>query len=323
MDPVEALTPLPVAAPAALSAVPVVVLPECAPSTTTASSSSSSTAPASTSSSPSASTLQQQFSAFAFARVPSSARSRALAWTIMQLSHRSTGDSIAGQVRQIALSKLKQAHSVEEEWAALVRETAAAVGVDAADHFVVESKLLLAPPGKGQQPVHWDTPRHPSAALRYSCILYCSNGCSSTALPRFPNNDTLNFSLDPAALRPVAHLLDAHSYESLPVSAGDLVFFRTSTPHYGVRNTMPQGNRVVLFGLLSPVSTPGQDAVQVFPWLWTGLAFGWDSFEFARAMVEGREHKPLTRIQADEGAVAAQATVDCLKKWDLFELYHS
>jgi hypothetical protein len=323
VDPVEALTPLPAAAPAALSALPVAVLPESAPSTTTASASSSFTASAPSSSSPSSSSLQQQFSVFGFARVPSSARSRALAWTIMQQSHRSTGDSIAGQVRQIALSKLKQAHSMEEEWTAVVQETAAAVGVDSAEHFVVESKLLLAPPGKGHQPVHWDTARHPSAALRYSCILYCSSGCSSTALPRFPNNDILNFSLDPAALQPVAHLLDAHSYESLPVSAGDLVFFRTSTPHYGVRNTMPQGNRVVLFGMLSPVSTPGQDAVQVFPWLWTGLAFGWDSFEFALSMVEGREHKPLPRILADEGVVAAQATIECLKKWGMFEAYHS
>jgi hypothetical protein len=189
--------------------------------------------------------------------------------------------------------------------------------------FVVDSKLLLAPPGKGQQAVHWDTARHPASSSQYSCILYCSNGCFSTALPRFPANDALNFSMDPAAMRPVAHLLNVENYESLPVSAGELVFFRASTPHFGVRNTMPQGNRVVLFSMLSADSKPGQDELQVFPWLYIGYAFGFDSCEFAQALVDGKEHKPLVCIKGDETPEAYEATVACLKKWGLFEMYHS
>jgi hypothetical protein len=219
--------------------------------------------------------------------------------------------------------KVELARRIQEDWTELVKQTASSVGVDAAEMFVVDSKLLLSPPGKGQQAVHWDTARTPASASLYSCILYCSNGCSSTALPRFPINDAFNFSTDPAAMRPVAHLLKATNYESLPVSAGDLVFFRSSTPHFGVRNTMPQGNRVVLFSMLSANSQTGQDALQVFPWLYMGSAFGFESIEFAQELVESREHKPLVYIKGDESAAAYEATVACLKKWNLFEKYNS
>ncbi len=243
----------------------------------------------------------------------------------MQLSHRSSGESIAGQVRQLSLSKMKAetVQSLEEEWIALVKETAFTSGIESEHMFVVDTKLLLAPPGKGHQPVHWDTLRHRTSAMRYSCILYCSSGCLSTALPRFVVDPILNFSTDPTEMRSVVHLLSADNYESLPVAAGDLVFFRTSISHFGVCNTMPQGNRIVLFGILSPFPSTGQDATQVFPWLYIGYAFGWQSWEFAQSLVEGREHKPLQRLQADETREAYEATVACLRAWDLFEAYHS
>ncbi len=319
-DPVVELTP--VAAASAAS-----VLPECAPSAAAPTSSSFSSSSSSCASSSSASSvptvLQQHFYDYGFARVPASDRSRALAWSIMQLSHRSSGESIAGQVRQLALSKMKTeaARSIEEEWTALVKETALASGIEGDHMFVVDSKLLLAPPGKGHQPVHWDTLRHRISVTRYSCILYCSSGCSSTALPLFTVNEDFNFSTDPAAMRSVANLLAAQNYESLPVAAGDIVFFRMSTPHFGVRNTMPQGNRVVLFSILSPFPAAGQDATQVFPWLYIGQAYGWQSREFAQSLVEGKEHKPLQRLQVDETREAYEATVACLRKWNLLEVY--
>ncbi len=319
VDSVVELTPAVAASAAAAAAAAV---PECAPSTIAPAPSSSS----SSSSSSAALTAQQQhFRDYGFVRVPSSARSRALAWSVMQLSHRSSGESIAGQVRQLALSKMKveTVHSVEEEWIALVKETALACGIESENMFVVDTKLLLAPPGKGHQPVHWDTLRHRTSAMRYSCILYCSSGCLSTALPRFVVDPMLNFSNDPTEMRSVAHLLSADNYESLPVAAGDLVIFRTSISHFGVRNTMPQGNRVVLFGILSPIPSTGQDAIQVFPWLYTGYAFGWQSREYAQSLVENREHKPLQRLRADETREAYEAAVACLRAWNLFEAYHS
>jgi hypothetical protein len=123
-------------------------------------------------------------------------------------------------------------------------------------------------------------------------------------------------------MQSVAPLLDRDQYESLAASAGDIIFFRQSTPHYGVQNTLPQGNRVMLFGILSASDAPGQDELQVFPWLYIGAAFGRNSFEFARSLVEGRMHKPLVRIAGDEGSAARDSAIACLKKWNLLDAYN-
>lgn len=143
----------------------------------------------------------------------------------------------------------------------------------------------------------------------------------STACPLFPTNEALSFSADPAEMRSVAHLLEESNYKSVPVYPGDIIFFRQSTPHFGVANTMQQGNRVMLFSVLSPTAEQGQDAFQVFPWLYHGKAFGYDSFEFAKALVEGRAHDPVIRIGRDEGAARAEEARKCLRAWDLLEQY--
>src|SRR5690606_17259122 len=121
------------------------------------------------------------------------------------------------------------------------------------------------------------------------------NGSSSTALPTFPANDALSFSSSPSEMQSVAHLLKPQLYESRPVFPGQLILFRQSTPHYGVRSSGENGQRLVLFSVLSPSSKPAQDALQVYPWPYIGAAFGWNSREFARALVENKAHKPLDR----------------------------
>jgi len=268
---------------------------------------------------------QQRFHAFGYARMSSTARSRALAWRLLQVSHRSNSNStIAGNVKQLELDKLKETRELQDEWIAVVRETAAAVGISGVDRlFVVDSKLLIAAPKHGQQPVHFDCARERSAGDRHSFILICSNGCYSTALPRFPANDALSFSHTEEDMQREAHLLHESHYESLPATAGDIILFRQSTPHFGVQNAMPQGNRVVLFGMLSPSNAPGQDAEQVFPWLFVGAAFGWKSKKFATALVEGRQHQPVRRISQDSGETAGNLAYECLRRWNLFDLYSS
>jgi hypothetical protein len=235
----------------------------------------------------------------------------------MQLSQRARGESIAGHVKQISLTDPR----LLAEWSAVARETASAVGTDSPE-FLVDAKLLIAGPSRGLQSVHWDTARAREAHPQLACILVCSSGASSTALPTFTTNDDLSFSSDPAAMRQVAHLLQPEHYSSSPAQPGDAVVFRLSTPHFGVANTMPQGNRVVLFGLLSSSSLPGQDALQVFPWLYTRLAFGASSLEFARSLVDGRAHSPLRRLLGDEGATSRDAAEACLRAWNLFDAYH-
>jgi hypothetical protein len=264
----------------------------------------------------SAPTLSEQFRVFGHARAPPSPRSARLAWQAMQLSQRARGEPIAGQVKQLPLTD----QQLLAEWGAVARETAAAVGV-ASPEFLVDAKLLLAAPSRGLQSVHWDTARTREAHAQLACILVCSSGASSTALPTFPTNDDLSFSTDPAAMRRVAHLLQPQHYASSPAQPGEVIVFRLSTPHFGVANSMPQGNRVVLFGLLSSTSQPGQDALQVFPWLYTRYAFGCSSLEFARSLVEGRAHSPLQRLQGDEGAASREEAEACLRAWSLFDEY--
>jgi hypothetical protein len=249
-----------------------------------------------------------------------------LAWQVGRLSRRVPGVEISGKVRQVELSSIADFASPRAQWDTLVREAAASVGVSVDGLYVVDQKLLVAPPNPKQglnQPVHWDCPRDAAAASKFSCLLFCSTGSFSTALPRFDANATLSFSDDPAEMRSVAHLLHPQEYESVPVFPGDMVFFRQSTPHYGVKNSCPQGDRVVLFSILSPSTAPGQDEQQVMPWLFIGSAFGWDSKEFAQALVDNKAHSPVERISKDEGRKARNSSIRCLRRWNLLDSYTS
>ena len=265
------------------------------------------------------------FDTHGYVRIHGSEESRRLAWEVMQIQRRANKNSnlITGKVRQFDLSKQSDLEPLLVRLSTLVRETATRVGIRSDKLHVVDPKLLVAPPQLGKQAVHWDAPRCIESSSIYSFILYCSNGCNSTALPTFPLNKILSFSNDPTEMASVAHLLDSHHYESLPVLPGDIVFFRQSIPHFGVKNICTQGDRVVFFSILSQSNASMQDALQVFPWLYIGAAFGWESREFAQALVDNKDFRPVQQIHGDEGAVAKDVCVSTLKRWSLFDAYNS
>jgi hypothetical protein len=270
--------------------------------------------------------LRQQFSNFGYARAPSTEPSRQLAWKLLQASQRGEKEVITGDVRQHTPSLLvhSSTDTLVAELETLVKETATYVGVDDADSmFVVDSKILVAAPKKGKQMVHWDMERCLAAKTTYSFLLFLSNGCYSTALPTFPTNDDLSFSDNPDTMQAAAHLLDEKQYQSLPVNAGDIVFFRQSTPHFGVQNRLAQGNRIALFSILSSSREWGQDKHQVFPYLYVGQAFTWGSREFARALVDAKLFDPLEKIKQDQGQSAYQLAVRTLGRWGMMAAYLS
>lgn len=249
-------------------------------------------------------------------------RSRDLAHRVAQRRTRASGVPIIGNARQKDLTQLPGFDSIVSEWTALVKQSAAQVGVDVEPLFVVDHKILSAAPGQGAQVIHWDCAREKGAAEKYTCLLVCSLGHSSTALPTFAANDDLSFSNDPATMRSVAHLLAPEMYLSQKLFPGDIIFFRQSTPHFGVENTCTVGDRVMLFAVLSPSSEVGQDKEQVLPWLFVRDAFGADSREFAQVLVSYRVHDPIYRLRRDEGRSSAEDADDCLRRHSLFTLYY-
>lgn len=270
--------------------------------------------------------LLLQFMMFGYARIPASLASQELAWTISSLNHALRGGTrISGGVRQVDLERAlqqQQLAEIMEEWTALVKATALSLGIDAAaEMFVVDTKVLIAAPGVGQQAVHFDSARARASAEKYSCILFCSNGTHSTALPRFPSNPKLSFSDNKKQMASVASLLHASQYESLPAMPGDIIFFRHSTPHYGVRNEGKKGDRLVLFSILSSSNENRQDELQVYPWLYIRHAFGENSKEFAQSLVDNKEHHPVQRMFKEEGKIVHQACINCLSKWGLLDSY--
>jgi hypothetical protein len=268
--------------------------------------------------------LLSSFARYGHVLLPASNESRALAWDVIRLS-RAPGEPIAGLVRQIDLTAAADFAPLRQQWETIVRNAATSVGVSAAHLHIVDQKLLVAatnPAGAGlDQPVHFDCAREEAAASKFSCLLVCSAGSSSTALPRFEANGTLSFSQSPDAMQSVTPLLQPEHYESVSVHPGDIILFRQSTPHFGVRNSSPHGERVMLFSMLSPSPAAGQDAEQVFPWLFIGAAFGWLSREFAQALVDHQVHQPVKRLTIDHGRKSRNAALRCLRLWNLLDAY--
>jgi hypothetical protein len=267
---------------------------------------------------------KEQFTKFGYVRVPATDASRLLAWKMMSIDRGAPSsqavDVISGNVRQYdltATTRVERFKEAVDEWSRIVKELADSVDIDTKSLHVVDPKLLVARPKEGLQPVHFDCARTSLSSNLYSAILYCSNGCLSTALPKFPANDLLSYSHIPAEMQSVAHLLERDQYESLPVQVGDMVLFRQSTPHFGVQNDCARDNRIVLFSILSHSSAANQDAGQVFPWLYTGEAFSWNSEEFARSLVENKQYQPISRIRDD---VDPQSSLACEKLLSLFDL---
>lgn len=292
--------------------------PEALPAAAASQATSTQAAPSS------AAPLLASFQRLGHAILSATTASSELAWHVARLRRGAPGVEIAGKVRQVDLALNPDFAPLQASWHAVVRDAATRVGVSAEQLHVVEQKLLVAAPnahGGLDQPVHWDCARDAAAAEKFSCLLVCSPGALSTALPRFDACSTLSFSHTPAEMRTVAHLLRPQEYESVPVLPGDIVFFRQSTPHYGVSNSCPRGERVMLFSMLSPSAAPQQDELQVFPWLYAGAAFGWLSREYAQCLVDHRAHGPIQRLELDHGRRARLNAHRCLRLWKLFDSY--
>jgi hypothetical protein len=241
----------------------------------------------------------------------------------MQLPHLFVGGSISGKVRQVPLKDDK----LREDWAALVMKTAASLEVadSQQQQYVVDCKLLVAAPKKGHQSVHWDAERAVASRTKYSCILICSSGTNSTALPTFMENHDFSCSSKRSVMRSLAHLLQPEHYRSQMAMSGEIIFFRQTTPHHGVRNDMEVGKRVVLFSMLSSSSAEGQDSFQVFPWLYVRHAFGPESPEFAQSLLDAKSHdvNPIQRLKDDEGPKAAKEARFCLTRFGLLDAYNA
>lgn len=271
--------------------------------------------------------LRDHFTRHGWVRIPSNENLRGISWELLQLLAipipSAASATIAGKVKQTDLAML-QREDVQlflRRWNQAVREIAISLGIDASSLYVVDPKVLQADPATGEQAVHFDCARNSSAANKFSVILMCSNGCKGTAMPNFEANDALSFSEKPAEIKSVAHLLEKRHYSSEAAHPGDVIFFRQSTPHYGVQNELKKGNRIVLFSILSPSSQPAQDEHQVFPWLFVGAAFTWKSIEFAQALVEGKAYDPIGRIAADQGVASKNIALNALRQFDLLESY--
>ncbi len=266
--------------------------------------------------------LRRHFQLFGWVRVPKTERSEHLAHRVAMRRTAVVGTPIIGQTTQKELADIPGFEEIVPEWSNLVLETAAMLGIDTDSLFVVDHKALTAAPGQGGQVVHWDCARQRQAHTKYTVLLVCSLGHSSTALPTFGVNAAFSFSHDKKVMRSVAHLLDPSEYVSEITYPGEIIIFRQSTPHFGVENTCQQGDRVMLFAVLSPSRRQGQDKEQVYPWLFVRYAFGAKSREFAETLVCYKMHDPVWRIQ-DGSEREGQEAIDCLKHFGLYEAYTS
>jgi hypothetical protein len=262
----------------------------------------------------------EMFQTHGFLRIKGSVDSRAIAWKIIARRPRSGGEIIAGKVKQHDIASDPLLAEALKEWDRLLQAIAAALGIasgDSAPLYMVDPKVLVAKPGHGLQSVHWDGARDAASAGKFSAILFCSNGHHGTAMPNFPEDERLSFSNIPEEMNAVVHLLGSEHYAAEPVQPGDIVFFRQSTPHFGVKNDSTKDDRVVLFSMLSPSSAENQDEEQTFPWGFIGHASGWESQAFAQSLVEGREFGPLARMVHVHRKVAR----DCLERHGLLQQY--
>jgi hypothetical protein len=262
----------------------------------------------------------EKFQTHGFLRLKGFDLSRAIAWKIIARRPRRGGEIIAGKVKQHDIASDPLLAEALKEWDDLLHAIAAALGVAFSENaplYMVDPKVLVAKPGHGLQSVHWDGARDVQSAEKFSGILFCSNGHFGTAMPTFSKDECLSFSETPQEMRAVAHLLCSEHYAAEPAQPGDIIFFRQSTPHFGVKNESTKDDRVVLFSMLSPSSAPNQDEQQTFRWGFIGQASGWESLAFAQSLIDGREFGPLDRM-VPAYSKAARA---CLERHGLWQQY--
>ena len=120
-------------------------------------------------------------------------------------------------------------------------------------------------------------------------------------------------------MRPRAYLLDSEWFHSIPVHPGDMMILWQSIPHFGVRNNSTLLPRIGLFSILSSDDSDDQDEYQYFRWMYIADAYGNDSRQYAEALVQGKQHDPLKRMDGQSYRRARET----LKKYRLFTAYYS
>jgi hypothetical protein len=87
-----------------------------------------------------------------------------------------------------------------------------------------------------------------------------------------------------------SHLLQRSNYISQSVEPGDIILFHQGVPHYGIENHKPNTTRVVLFSIASPSEADAQEDEQVYRFGYIGYAYGDNSIEYAKSLVESQKY---------------------------------
>jgi hypothetical protein len=161
------------------------------------------------------------------------------------------------------------------------------------------AKMLIAEPGQGDQPIHFDSPLWDNAASD-SCVvtvlLYVSD-CAGPKLPRYDCNrfltNTPHFS---EAMQRDARLLLGDCFVTVDARAGDMVLFTHNTPHAGSAcSPNSKVNRAVLFDMITLKPKAIDAEAQYFCWAFMRDAFGNDSLPYRHCLRQNIQHSPVER----------------------------
>lgn len=260
---------------------------------------------------------------YGYALLPSTQKRRDLAWRlqheidIQPLADTDDQITISGGVVQSNIGPMEAfRQQLEVELQRTIRtDLQALLGFDSQRFHFVVAKLLVAPPGAGEQVIHFDSTDGPGTENKLSILVYCSSA-HSTAMPRFPPS-VLQQAVTTEEMQSVSHFMHERWFHRVAVHAGDLMVFWQSTPHFGSRNAA-LSQRVVFFTMLSLLKDPSQDQYQMFHWIWMGEAYGWHSKEYALSLIRYRKHEPLLRFSGE----SEEDAVKLLKKFNVWGLYN-
>jgi hypothetical protein len=230
---------------------------------------------------------------------------------------------ISGDVSQFNLTATRELFTRENmtAWDAIMKDAFAQCNLSEETRTLhrVATKLLEAPPGAGEQVVHFDSENGWTATNQFSALLICSSGVDTTAMPRYAAHTEFPKLLNPHPrdLQKVFHLLDPEWFHRVKAKKGQILIFRESVPHHGTRNPKDVGNRRVLFSMWSPQKNVDQDEYQMYPWMVAAKAFGTNSIETAKMLVANAKHQPLERMDPK----SFDEYTACLRQHSLTKVY--
>ena len=167
------------------------------------------------------------------------------------------------------------------------------------------TKVLAAPPGDGEQAIHWDSTRWSVNTPETTALLYSSD-CMTARTPRFSRREQLPLHIeqaDPPADKQLraqrSFLLREEYFHSVPVRAGTLFLFRHTVPHAGSRN-IAQTPRIALFDMLVPKLRPPAAEQQYFSWHYVGDSSGRSSKPYIQHLAVNSKYAPLCHESAPE-----------------------